>query len=53
MKVLVTGHTSYIGAVLVPMLRPAGRDVKPEDTPMTPLEREYERMSQLQSERIV
>ena len=32
MKVLVTGHTGYIGAVLVPMLRTAGHEVVGLDT---------------------
>jgi nucleoside-diphosphate-sugar epimerase len=32
MKVLVTGHTGYIGAVLVPMLLEAGHDITGLDT---------------------
>src|SRR5262245_1594182 len=32
MRVLVTGHTGYIGAVLIPLLRSAGHDVVGLDT---------------------
>jgi nucleoside-diphosphate-sugar epimerase len=31
MRVLVTGHDGYIGAVMVPLLRAAGHDVHSPD----------------------